>query len=147
MGNLIAASSSIGIPLFNHLVTVPYLFHPHKWGGEPWKQPHFVILGLVTFALNVISLMLMGTISGMMTTKKECQKINLRESIRRSLWVVLGYMVGNLALMLMPFIKAPILVMGLWMPYAGWLVHGLCVSAFVLFFGAIGNGMLRKEIC
>lgn len=141
------AASSIGIPLFNHLVTIPYLFHPQRWGGIPWKEPNFLVMGLVTFILNVLCLMGVGTISGLMTTERECRQTDLWKSIRRSLWVVVGFVVGQIAIFFMPFVKAPLLAFSLWMPYAGWIIHGICVSVFVLFFGAIGNALLRAEVC
>ena len=147
MGNIIAASASIGVPLMTKTVVTPYIFHPLRWGGIPWSQPHWIIMALVTFIVNVILLMFIGTVSGMMSTKKLCNKINLVRSIKRSLWIVMGYVVGNIMLAILPFVKAPILALTLWMPYAGWIVHGLCVAIFVLFFGAIGNSMLRNEVC
>ena len=147
MGNAIATSSSIIVPLFNHLVTVPYLFHPQRWGGIPFKEPNVLFLGFIGFLANILSLMMLGTISGMMTTKKKCRKTNIMWTIKRSLWVVLGYYVGNLFLMVFPFVKAPLLIFTLWMPYAGWIVHGIFVGVFIMLFGAMGNSMLRNEVC
>lgn len=147
MGNIVASGLSIGVPLANHLLTIPYIFHPHRWGGVPWSEPNFLFKGIVTFTLNILVLMIIGTISGLMTTKKECNKTNIIRSIKRSLWLVMGYVLGNLILFLFPFIKAPFLPFTLWLPYAGWLVHGFCVSVFVLFFGAMGNSILRQEVC
>jgi hypothetical protein len=147
MGNIVASGLSIGVPLANHLVTIPYIFHPHRWGGVPWSEPNFLFKGIITFALNTLVLMIIGTISGLMTTKKECNKTNIARSIKRSLWLVMGYVLGNLMLFIFPFIKAPFLPFTLWLPYAGWLVHGFCVSVVVLFFGAMGNSILRQEVC
>lgn len=147
MGNIIAAGASIGVPLLTTSVVVPYIFHPHRWGGVPWKEPNFIFLGLVSFIVNVIILMMLGTLSGLMTTKKECNRTNLGRSIKRSLWIVVGYIIGNILLALFPFIKVPLLPLVIWMPYAGWLVHGFLVSIPILFCGAIANGMLRNEVC
>ena len=147
MGNIITASTSTIIPLFNHLVTVPYLMHPHRWGGVPWKEPGFFYVAIIGFLVNILSLMIMGTISGLMTTKKECRKTNISRSIKRSLWIVAGYLFGNGVLTFLPFIKAPLLIFLFWVPYAGWVVHGILVSMFILIFGAMGNSMLREEVC
>lgn len=147
MGNAITTVSSIYVPLINHLVTVPYLFHPHRWGGVPFKQPNFLYLGFIGLMVNIASLMIIGTVSGMMSTSKECRKINIIRSIKRSLWIVLGYYMGNLFLTFFPFVKAPALLMTVWLPYSGWIVHGMFVSAFILFFGAMGNSILRNEVC
>lgn len=147
MGNLLAATASIGVPLFTHTVTLPFLFHPLRWGGVPWAEPHWILLGLLTFILNVCTLMVLGTMSGLMTTKGMCNRTDVLRSIKRSLWVVLGYIIGNLFLFVFPFVKAPFLVFGLWLPYAGWLVHGFLVSIFILLTGSVGNTMLRSEVC
>lgn len=147
MGNLLACTASIGVPLFTKTVTMPFIFHPTRWGGIPWAAPHWIITGLLTFLLNAVTLMLLGTVSGLMTTKKDCNKAEVLPSIHRSLWLVFGYVIGNLLLFIFPFIKAPFLVFSLWLPYAGWLVHGFLVAIVMLFFGAIGNSMLRGEVC
>jgi uncharacterized protein YacL len=147
MGNLLVASTSTFVPLFNHLVTIPYLYHPQRWGGIPWVEPGGITVGILEFVFNIITLLIMGTLSGMMTTQRECNKINVRYSIKRSLWVILGYLVGNTIVYLLPFIKAPVLAMLIWMPYAGWVAHGLLVAFSVLLFGAMGNAYQRWEIC
>jgi hypothetical protein len=147
MGNILASIGSIWVPLFTHLVTVPFIFHPLRWGGIPWGQPHWLLLGIVTFLCNAITLMGLGTISGLMTTKKECNRTNILRSIKQSLWLVLGFVIGNLIMFLLPFLKVPVLLLTLWLPYAGWIAHGICVFPAVLFCGALGNGMLRGAVC
>jgi len=147
MGNLLAATTSIFVPLINSLIVVPFIFHPERWGTVPWQPPSWVVLTAVTFLLNISALLALGTISGMMTTKNKCDKVDILQSMRRSMWVITGWLFGNLVLTIMPFIKAPLLAIGLWMPYGGWIIHGILVSASVLLFGAVGNSILRSEVC
>jgi len=147
MGNFISAGASIGVPLLTQLVTIPFLFHPHRWGGVPFKEPGWFMLSIVSIIINILTLMIIGTISGMMTTTKACRKIEVWRSIKRSMWVVAGYMFGNMIMWLLPFVKAPILPFMVMLPYGGWIVHGLFVSLSVLIFGAMGNTLLRAEVC
>lgn len=147
MGNFLATSASIGVPLFNNLVTVPYIFHPDRLGGMPWSEPSWIWLAFVTAVVNIITLMFLGTISGLMTTKKKCGKVDLFKSFHRSLWIVMGYFIGNTVLFMAPFIKAPLLPFMVMIPYGGWIVHGILVAISILFFGATGNAILRNEVC
>lgn len=147
MGNFLACTASIGVPLLTKLVTIPFLLHPTRWGGIPWKEPHWAFMGFMTVFLNLLSIMILGTLSGMMTTEQACRKHDILQSFRRSTWLVLGYLVGNALLMIFPFIKVPFLLFGMWLPYAGYLIHGFLVSIVMMFFGAMGNTILRAQIC
>jgi hypothetical protein len=147
MGNLIAAGLSIGVPLTTHLVTVPYILHPTRWGGLPWSPPGAIKLSILTFISNMVLLIIIGTLSGTMSTKQRCRKYDVGKSMSKSIWIIIGFLVGNITLAFAPVIKAPLLSSTLWMPYAGWLSHGLIVAIFVMFFGAVGQRKLRNEVC
>lgn len=147
MGNLLATSASIFVPLFNHLVTMPYLYHPTRWGGLPWVEPSPLMNGFMHIFLNIIVLALIGMISGMMSTLGSCNKYDMYISMMRSIWLVLGYIVGTATISFIPFLKSPLLSVSVMFPYANWIVHGLLVSIFVLVFGAIGNNALRNDVC
>ena len=147
MGNLIASLGSIGVPLFHHLVTIPYLYHPHRWGGIPWVAPGILQLSIVTVLLNIVSMIILGTISGIMTTKQKCNKSSLIKSIINSVWVVAALLIGNGFMSIFGSIKGPFLVWLKWMPYSSWVVQGIMVSLVVLLFGSIGNTLLRKSVC
>ena len=56
-------------------------------------------------------------------------------------------LLGMLIIALLPFIKAPVLAVLAWMPYANLFVTGLYMSIFVLIGGMIGNGYSRKDVC
>jgi hypothetical protein len=147
MGNLIATCVSVVVPLITKSVWMPYIYHPNRWGGIPWVEPNWLLMGIITFVLNAMMLSVIGTISGMMSTKGECDRYDVYLSVRRSVWMIMGYVIGNIMLFIVPYIKAPILPFFMWMPYAGWIVHGMLVGVVILLFGAMGNAILRKEVC
>lgn len=147
MGNLIVTVSSIFIPLFNKLVTVPYILHPYRWGGVPWTEPSQLFVMFLNFVFNLMLLSAVSTLSGMMTTEEDCRKHDIWVSFKRSTWVMLGYVIGSIVIFLAPIAKAPILAVSTWIPYAGLLVHNALVSLFVMLFGAIGNSVTRADVC
>jgi hypothetical protein len=147
MGNLLATLGTIGVPLFNHLVTIPFLYHPSRWGGIPWKSPNFIQLSIVTFILNVSLVLLLGTLGGIMSTKKECNKTDVPKTMWRNIWRLIGFLVGNAVLAVFVSLKGPLLVWLGWMPYASWLVHGIIVALPVLLLGAIGTNILIRDVC
>jgi len=147
MGNLIVTTASVGIPLFTQLIAVPFVFHPYRWGGMPWKEPSQILVIFFGFILNLILLSMFGTLSGMMTTENACHKHSVWKSFKRSFWVILGYIIGNIVVFLLPMLSAPLLAVLMWLPYAGIIVRSLLTSIFILIFGAMGNTVLRNEVC
>ncbi len=146
MGNLIVTIGSIFIPLISDKLIVPFVFHPLSWGGIPWSEPG-ISASILTTLTNILMLTSLSTISGLMTTSRKCDKRDLILSIKRSLWVLVGYFIGNMVAFFLPIIKAPILLATMWLPYAGYLAHGTLVSFFIMLFGAMGNAKLRSDIC
>jgi hypothetical protein len=146
MGNLIVTIGSIFVPLVSEKLLIPFIFHPLRYGGIPWSEPG-ITASILTWFLNIAMLIILSTISGMMSTTRECNKKDIMRSIKRSTWVILGYFIGNFVSFFLPIIKAPILLATMWLPYAGYIAHGSLVSIFVLLFGAMGNAKLRSEIC
>ena len=147
MGNLIVTSTSIVIPLITDKIIIPFVFYPTRWGSIPWKEPSMFVTGPLKFVINLVTLSLLAAVSGMMSTTKECNKKDFLLSWKRSIWVILGYLIGNMVVTLLPMIKAPILMAMMWMPYAGYIAHGMLVSLFIMFFGAMGNTKLRNDVC
>jgi hypothetical protein len=147
MGNFIASALSIFVPLTTHLVVLPYMYHPERLGGIPWKPPNPIMLMLVKFISNIAMIIALGTLSGMMTTKQKCKKYDTAKSFSSSKWLVLGFIIGHVVLQLLRNIKSVPLANLSWMPYADWIVTGTIVSIFVLSLGAIGNTKLRKSVC
>ena len=147
MANLLATMTSIVIPLWVSEIFVPFLYHPYRWGGIPWSPPSHFNMMLITKILTFGLLTVTGTLSGMMSTIGKCRKSDWRKSLHRSLWFVLGYVLGNLMVIFIPFIKAPLLAGLMFLPYAKYIAHGLLVGIMTLIFGAIGNQILRDEVC
>lgn len=147
MGNLVVAATSVMVPLFNRTITVPFFYHPYRWGTIPWHEPNpWIVFGLTVF-FNIIMLSILGTISGMMSTMRECRKYDFWESVTRSFSIVVGYIVASGFLFMFPMIKAPFLSMLSSVPYASYIVQGFLVAPFILIVGAISNQALRKSIC
>lgn len=148
MGNLVTAGLSIFVPLTTHLVTLPYILHPSRWGGTPWKEPGALKLSLLTMLSNMIMMIILGTLSGVMTTRQKCNRSDVWKSLWKSIWPIAGFVIGSIILAMAPVLKAPMLAaFSSWLPYAGWIVHGAIVAIFVLAFGALGNTKLRREVC
>jgi hypothetical protein len=147
MGNLLATLGTIGVPLFNHLVTIPFIYHPYRWGGVPWKAPGWFQLSIVTFIANITLIILLGTLGGIMSTKSKCDEYDVFESLKRSAWKLLGYFMGSAVLSVGSSLKGPLLVWLEWMPYANWLVQGVLVAIPILLLGAMGTSILIDVVC
>lgn len=85
----------------------------------------------------------MGTISNIMNNLKKCNDYGFNNALKYSYFPLLGYFLGNLVLFILPIIKAPLLAIFIWLPYANYIVHGMLVAIFVLFSGYMGT---KKEI-
>lgn len=138
--------TSIALPLLNYTYVLPYIFYPPRW-GIPWSPPGSLIMGTISLLVIITELVILGTVSGIMNTSKSCNKIDVKLSVKRSLWIIIGYLVGNLLLVTMPFLKAPLLIMTMGLPYAGWLVHGIMTAIPIMFFGAMGIERLLGDVC
>jgi hypothetical protein len=82
-----------------------------------------------------------------MATKAECNKADYWDAFKRALWLVLGWVLGNILLRFIPFLKAPLLIVLMWIPYAAWIVHGILVAGVMLIMGAIGNTVAIENVC
>jgi hypothetical protein len=147
MGNLLATLGTIGVPLFNHLVTIPFIYHPYRWGGIPWQAPGWLELAVVTFTANVSLILLLSVLGGIMSTKQKCNKYDVRLSLKRSIWKLLGYFIGSTVLAVASSLKGPALVWLSWLPYSNWIVHGVMVAIPILLLGALGTNILRADVC
>ena len=147
MGNLIVATSSIFVPILTKTFTYPYIMHPYRWGGLPWEEPGIFAQGAVTKMLNFGTIMTLAAISNMMNSVKTCHKVDLWLSYRRSIFALIGYIVGQLVAYFVPMVKAPIVGFLTWLPYAGYIADGLITFPFILFFGSMGTAKIRSDIC
>lgn len=146
MGNFIATCATVVLPLFNYLVVLPFIFYPPRW-GIPWYTPNGFVISFIGLLVLLMELVLVGTLSGVMNTVRKCNRYDIKLSMKRSLWIIMGYILGNIILFTMPFLKTPFLVPAIGLPYAGWLVHGLLTAIPVMLFGATGVTRLLGEVC
>ena len=147
MGNLITTMTTIVAPLMTKEFIIPTLMHPYRWGGVPFKAP-----GLITYCLMyvIFTLLIIGaaaTVSGMMSSSKECNKMSFWTSAFYARWAVLGALIGMLFVFIFAFLKAPVLALLSWLPYSNTIVDGLYMSLFVIFMGMIGNNFTRARVC
>lgn len=147
MGNFITSATSVFIPLISDEVIVPYVFHPYRWGGIPWQPPNQFVQTIVSKLSSIILLSLVSTISGIMSTINECRQYDVWKSFKRSIWVIYGYIIGSIILVIAPFIKAPLLATMAFIPYADYLVSGIITAFPIMFMGALGNMVLRYQVC
>jgi hypothetical protein len=147
MGNLITASTTVFIPLFIKKIIMPFFFHPYNNGSIPWTPPNGFTYNIVSIFFTLIILIGIGTISGIMATLSHCNKYEYGKSIFNTKYIIFGYFLANIILFIIPIIKAPLLVVLIWLPYADYIVHGIYTAIFVLLFGALGNSRLIHDIC
>lgn len=142
MGNLITTITSIFVPLGVDSYIVPYVFHPYRWGGVPWTPPSAFSLFFVSNLFIFLILSLIGTLSGVMASLRTCNKYNLQQAISNSIFIIIGYIVGNTILFVLPVIKGPILTIFGWLPWANYLIHGTLVAFVIMIFGSIANAKI-----
>lgn len=147
MGNLITTTVAIFSPLLTREYIIPSIMHPYKWGGVPFVPPGPVKYAFLYMLFNLLLIGSAATLSGMMTTAKECRKIQFWTSVVNARWSMLFAVIGMLILVLFPFIKGPVLSVVSWMPYATHIASGLYLGLAVLLGGMIGNGYNRKNVC
>ena len=147
MGNLITAIVTVFSPLITKEYLIPMIMHPYRWGGIPFEPPGPFKYIFLYVLFNMLVIGTAATLSGLMTTARECQKISFWTAVVNARWANLFALLGMLIIALLPFIKAPVLAVFAWMPYANLFVTGLYMSLFVLVGGMIGNGYNRKDVC
>lgn len=147
MGNLITTTVAIFSPLLTREYIIPAVMHPYKWGGVPFVPPGPVKYAFLYMLFNFLLIGSAATISGLMTTAKECKKIQLWTAIVNARWAMLFAAIGMLILLIFPFIKGPLLSFLSWMPYATHIASGIYLGLAVLIGGMIGNGYNRKNVC
>jgi hypothetical protein len=147
MGNLITALSTIGTPLLTKEIVIPFIMHPTRWGGIPFVPPGPFKYAFLYLTINLLIITIVATLSGMMTTARECRKANIWTAVVNARWTALAALIGFTFLTIFPFTKATALGVLGWLPYANQIVIGLYVAIFVLIGGMIGNGYNRRDVC
>jgi hypothetical protein len=149
MGNFLVSITSIFVPLFVKTKLMPLHYNPYNYNiNEPWTPPNKINYELVYNFYILIILLGLGTISGTMATIRNCEKKNYLKSFLHSFFIVIGFIIGNIVLLIMPFLKAVLILclMG-FTPYTDYIAHGIITSLFVMVFGAIGNSKLISSVC
>lgn len=147
MGNLITAMVTVASPLITKEYLIPTIMHPYRWGGIPFVPPGPFKYAFLYLLFNMLIIGTAATISGLMTTARECRRISLWTSIVNARWSLLFALIAMIVITLLPFIKAPVLAVLSWLPYANHIVTGLYMAILVLVGGMIGNGYSRKNVC
>lgn len=147
MGNLITAGVSIFIPFVVRLKVLPIIYDPYRWGGIPWEPPNIFIFTFVKIFFNLLILQVFAFMSGIMSTMANCDKVDAWLAYKNTYWPLLGFVIGNIVITVLPIIKATILPAVMWFPYAHYLVHGALVAIFVLIFGAWANTNNIDAVC
>ncbi len=147
MGNVVTLMVTTVSPLITKEYLIPKLMHPTQWGGIPFKPPSTIKYMLMYVFFNLMLIGSAATLSGLMTTARECGKYNLRTALGNSWWAMLFGFLGIIVVSMFSFIKAPVLALLSWLPYANHLVTGLYIAIFVLIGGMIGNNYNRRDVC
>lgn len=147
LAHSITAIATIVSPLVTTEFIMPYIFHPYKFGGIPFKEPS-TLLYLSVYLLVIISIIgSFATIAGMMSTAKECHKVNPWDAFISAKWSMFFALIGLLTLYFIPFIKAPLLAIMSPIPFSNLLVTGIMLSFFVVFGHFIGTNYLLRDVC
>jgi hypothetical protein len=147
MGNLITSMVTVASPLITREFLIPKLMHPLNWGGIPFKPPGIMMYMFLYILFNLSLIGSAATVSGLMTTVRQCNKWSLRSAIGNALWACGFALLGMIILAFVPFIKSPVLAVIGWLPYANHLVTGLYLAIAVLIGGMIGNNYNRHDVC
>ena len=147
MGNLITATVTIYSPLITKEYLIPTILHPYRWGGIPFQPPGPLKYAFLYLLFNMLIIGTAATISGLMTTARECRRVSFWTSVVNARWSLLFALIAMIVIALLPFIKAPVLAILSWLPYANHIVTGLYMAILVLIGGMIGNGYNRYDTC
>lgn len=147
MGNLVTGITTIFTPLIVKEGLIPMLYHPYRWGGIPFTAPSTTKLSVVYLLLTFLIIGTAATISGMMTTLHECDKVSLLTALNNSKWVLVWAFIGLCIINVFPFIKAPLLVLIPWVPYSNQIANGIYLAIFTMIGGIMGNSFSRQTLC
>jgi len=149
MGNLITTSVAVFAPLISQNIIVPGIFHPYSrmGGGIPWTPPG-LIKRTIGYWFGVLGILTgVGWVSSMMSTSKECGKVELWTSFVGTRWLWLFGIVGLIIPQVFPVLKVMPLTHMTMVPYADQMVNGAILAILVLIGGFLSNAYGRKHVC
>jgi hypothetical protein len=147
MGNLITTISAIWSPLITTELIIPFIYYPFRFNNIPFIAPSTLKYMFLYLFINALIIGFFGTIGGIMSSLKECDKMNVWTSINGAKWPVFFSICGLIFLFLFPIIKAPMLALCAFIPYSNLIVTGLYLSVFVFAGGFLGNRYSRLWVC
>ena len=149
--NIIEHSLTVIVTIFTPLLTkellIPFLMHPFRLGGMPFKAPSpigYMILYLIVSCSLVASAVM---ISASMSSTKKCGKISIKKAILSTKWTSFFLIFGFTILFLVPILKLPLLVLFAAVPYSNQLVNGLMLTPFVFMGHFIGSRIYMDQVC
>lgn len=135
------------IPLLTKELIIPYLLHPFRFGGIPFKKPSAIKYGILYLLIIVFIICALDSLSNSLTTMKECNEVNMWKSIKATKWMAISISFGLILLFLVPFLKAPLLALFFAVPYSNQIVTGIMLLPFALFGYFIGKRTVKKNVC
>jgi hypothetical protein len=134
-------------PLITKEILIPWLMHPRKFGGIPFKPPGFIKYSLLYIFVSYTFLTSISLVTQSMKSIDTCNKIDIWEAIYQSKWILLFIIIGFIVLFVLPIIKAPLLVMLLALPYSTHIATGVAMLPFSLCGHYIASKRYMKQVC
>jgi hypothetical protein len=147
MGNLVASLSSIVVPIGVEAMIIPWAFHPYRLGTIPWIPPSNLKVWMVRWASNLTLMLLILLITMSMSSLRHCKQWDLKANLLYGRWFLLGFVLSRMILGYFEFIRAPLLALMPWAPYADLTALGLVCFPIVLLMGAMGTNRMLRELC
>jgi hypothetical protein len=147
MGNFITTMVAVVTPLLSKEVVLPWLYNPYNLGGIPFQQPATWMYATTYLVSNSVIIGLVAILSGLMTTLNQCNKMDLGEAYRQAKLPIVWGIIGTIVVHFASLIKAPLLAVFNWLPYADHLVTGALVAVFVMLGGMWANQNSRDHVC
>jgi hypothetical protein len=143
----LTAISAIFAPLVTTEFIIPTILHPYKLGGIPFKTPGIFKYTSIYLLCIVLIVGTFATISGMMTTARECKKVEFWSAAVSAKWSMLFALIGLSVVFFLPLIKAPLLALLAPVPFSNLISNGIVMSAFVVFGHFLGDNYLLRTVC
>ena len=94
MGNLLTGFVAFAAPFITKEYIIVNIFHPYRHGGIPFKPPGIIKYTIVYVIALSFLIGAMATVSGLMTSSRQCRKISIQRSLHNSIWAVSFALIG-----------------------------------------------------
>jgi hypothetical protein len=143
----LTAISAVFAPLITTEFIMPTILHPYKFGGIPFVPPGIFKYTSIYLLCIVLIVGSFATVSGMMTTARECKKVEFWSAAVSAKWSMFFALIGITVVFFLPLIKAPLLAILAPVPFSNLISNGIVMSAFVIFGHFLGNNYLKRTTC